>query len=298
MPQITKKLAKISNIAKGATVTIDCPTGRTYHNVQLQFEPASQAAMNNIKGIRVIANGTPVQTYASADQLDKLNKFVGRAGAITKARLFVDFDQVGVRLRPDVWATAMGTGRDFVDPESNQRDPRPVTNLQIEVDIEDTGGSDLTLTALRAKALINTNNKINTVIRYVRQFGTDIAAGVGQHDIDKLPLGDVFKRVSIDMSDRGGSAAIDYVQVQVEDFIAFDRSVNDNDSYQKDGWRIAISDWFIIDPTEDGFGGEGFVTRVGRTAIDDWRIILYKKAAATAGNARLILESQGIVPSS
>ena len=294
MPQITKRLPKISSLSGGTTVTIDCPLGRVYHHIVLEFAPNTAAALAAMTGIRVIVNGTAVQRYTSGTQLNTMNMFVGRADAVTQGRLFIDFDQHDVRIRPDEWLTALMTGSGYRDDATGQADPRPVESLQIEIDIADPQ----ILTALRAKALQNTTGKINAVIRHVRQFNSDIAAGVGRHDIDKLPLGSLFKRVGLDFTNRGGTAALDTALVLVDDFVLFERNVADNEAEQTDGWRTPQAGWYFIDPTEAGYGGEGFITRDpdagGR--VDDWRIQILKAAGATAGSLPVVLESHDIVP--
>ena len=59
-----------------------------------------------------------------------------------------------------------------------------------------------------------------------------------------------------------------------DNFLSFERNPAENNLVQADGVRVPQTNWYVIDPTERGFGGESIVS-----AVNDFRLKLTASAA-------------------
>ena len=280
MAQVTTKISDITPIVRDGVVTADLKVGRAYHHVAFEITPGNAAALDSITGIRVIANGQELQRYTNGNQLDFINKFYGREAFTDAGQLYIDFDSHNLRLRLDEWFSALGTGIGFVDKQTGAAETRPIKSLVVEFDL----AADSPITKIEGRALQNTINKVNEVVKSVKQYNENIPAGINTFNLNPPPAG-IYKLVAFDWRERGGASAIDVVQMFIDNNIIFDRNPSINDSEQENGYRVPQTDWFMIDPTENGYGSEGLVTTLpsGRD-VNDWLIQVRTTADAVAGN--------------
>lgn len=281
MAQITKRITDITAVDANAIVTANIPTGMSVHHCGFTVAPDNQAALDSINDVRVLANGKVIMQFANANQVDVLNRFNGRDGFVDNGGvLYIDFDMRNLRNRVDEWVTALGTGN-VMDPATGKPmvNPHRIDDLKIEFQL----AADSPITKISGYGMYNTINKVNTVIKTVRQFTENIAAGVNTFNLTP-PKSDIYKQILFDWRERGNTAAIDNIQMFIENKMVFDRTVATNTAEQEDGYRIPQTGWFIIDPTENGYGNEGIVTVRDNAAVNDWYIQVMTTNAALTGN--------------
>lgn len=99
------KLPSVSNVAAGATATLDLPLGLTYDVLMVNLTNITLAQLTNIE-IRV--NGKTVQEFATGTELDNINKYHGRL-AFANGVLPIFFMRPELSLPGERAITALGT---------------------------------------------------------------------------------------------------------------------------------------------------------------------------------------------
>lgn len=259
---ITKKMPSFEGVAAGETGTCRLPIGLTYHQLLIEYTGVTLA---QIKGIRVIADGLTFQRYTSAQVLDMMNQFNGRAAA--NGVLVIDFTRYGLRTRAGEEVTALGTG-----VSSSETGKRELSTLSIEVDIDAAASAP----KLTCKAVQSAARPLGFV-RYVREYGYT-AQGVGEFEISDIPKGHLFSKLHFMNAD------VKSLKVKRDDFIAFERSKAENTLIQKDGARVPQAGVFTFDPSEIGNGGETLET----AGVHDLRFVCDMNAA---GDVPVVVES-------
>ncbi len=253
MPR-TARLPGVEGNSPGGTAVLRIPRGRTYHRLFMEYSGVTLAQMSEI---RLVINGDVRARFKGASLVDKVNQFEGRAAAA--GVLTIDFDRYNLRTIDAENITAIGTG--------NPEDQTPVTSISLEVDLVDAAYTPLfTFTAETTPA-----SSVG-LIKSVKNF-TYNPTSTGEFDIVDLPRGPIINRLILQ------NANITRVQIERDDTIIFDRSKALNAVKQADGVRNPDTDWFVVDPTENGVGSSGILT-----------------AGVQAFNVKIWLSAAGAVP--
>lgn len=73
-------MPSLQNVVAGSTATLNCPVGKTYERFVLSYAGTNmtQANLQMLKNIQLIINGKTVMTWATAADIESINKFYGR----------------------------------------------------------------------------------------------------------------------------------------------------------------------------------------------------------------------------
>lgn len=257
---LTRRMPGFEGVAAGQTATLRLPIGYTYHQLIIDYGTMSLSDMTEL---RVYINGENVQTFRDMSVFDSIfNQYEGRPASADNI-IVLDFERYGCRTRDSQIVTAIGTGA------AEEEDPNAVRTLSVEIDID----AAATGVALSARALQSPPSPLG-VVKVIRRFVRN-PTGAGEYEISDLPTSGnlinkvLFRKVS-------GVGNIDRVQLERDNFMAFDRTAEENDIIQSAGVRVPQADLFVVDPTEDGFGAEGLAT----AGISDFRFTLTMSGAA------------------
>ncbi len=257
MPILTKKLPAFTGVEKGVTATCKVPAGYTYHSILLH---SNATGVNDFTEIRVLLNGTIIVRLSGKEMRD----IVGFDRGDTDAGFhYISFDRMGLRTRTGTESTAIAYGA--------FNDPRPVSNMVVEVDISSTAGDNLTLDGY---ALVSGPRDLNgkpAVIKQVRKFVYS-PTGAGEYDISDLPRVGLINRIFFDSLD-----AIDKVVVSLDSTEIWNRPKDVNHFFERNFFRRTfLSEYYAIDPSENGFSGDAW----NISQVNDFRIKLTMNKAA------------------
>ena len=127
-PVYRRYAPSFSSVTPGATARCEIPVGMTEHQWLLVYGGATLAQLT---GIRVIIDERVVMAYASGTDLDTDCQFLGMPAA--NGSVAIMFDRYGLKNRPAVEFSALGTGIVSLDGAGNRQTPN---NMRIEVDID------------------------------------------------------------------------------------------------------------------------------------------------------------------
>lgn len=255
----TRPMPSFQGVAAGQTATLTLPIGLTYHALLITYSGVTLAQMTEI---RVKGNGRQIFSQSASD-LDTSNKFIGAAAASGILRL--DFDRLNLLTRAGQELTAICTGAPMQpDPTKPAYNPTPLSTFQLEIDIDGAAAAP----ALSCKAVQSAPAPLGAIIKR-RRFNYS-ATGAGDFEISDLPKGDLIDKIWI----KASAANVTKVTMERDNFLSFERTPAENNLIQADGVRVPQSLWFVIDPTERGFGGESIVS-----AINDFRLKITASAA-------------------
>jgi len=261
MARVTVRMPSANGVAPGQTATFVLPIGRTYHALLLTYSGVTLAQMTEI---RIVANGKVMSRITGGTRMDTFNQFCGLAAA--NGIIQIPFDRPKQRLKDAEEFTALGTGF--------PGDPQQVTTLHLEIDIDPAAVAP----ALALKAVQSEPRPFGWISK-IREF-THNPAAAGEYEISDLPRGDLIGRIWLN------KAGINSVRVERNGFILFERTAAENSLVQSDGERVPQANYFVIDPSELGFGGEAISTKEAQ----DFRIIV---DVAAAGAMPVIVEYIG-----
>jgi len=268
MSKTFRPLPAVQGVAAGSIATLNCPIGFTYHGI-LWTMGGTTFNLSLITEIRVKGNGRTIFTVSGSD-LDAMNLFEGRAPA-SATQFYLDFERYGLEVFGGSNAidalggrelTAIGTG---VPP--SDKNPIELSTLQIELDIS---GSAL-LPTLSAKALQAPPRSLG-FLKKRRKF-VYVPAGAVEFEISDLPRGDLIDKIYI----KSAGNKITRVKLERDNFLAFDRTPDENNLIQYDGVRVPQPSWFVLDPSEQGRGDEALIT----SNVSDFRLKVTVSAADT-----------------
>lgn len=274
MSKITRKLPSADVVAASSTATFRFPIGGTYEKGLFTYG-GTTFDLTHMTEIRIVGNGRVIDRFAATPTLsggqvlDKLNQFEGRAAA--NGVLAIDFGRYGLRTRIAEEMTGLGTGIKPVAPGQTGYDEYKkaggtgveLSTLQVEFDIKSTAVAP----TLTAKAHLSPARPLG-MIKKIRRFGYD-PAGAGEYEIADLPRGDLINKIVFH------SSQINAVKLELDSQVKFDRTPAENNLVQADGKRVPQAGMFVIDPTEEGYGAEPFVTM----GVQDMRFTLDMAAA-------------------
>ncbi|MBE0507789.1 MAG: hypothetical protein IBX50_13945 [Marinospirillum sp.] len=167
--RMLSKLPSLANVAPGSTATLNCPIGRSYDRIILEYTGVTLAQMKNL---RVELDGKPIQEFKDAVQLNDLNKYYGRfeaAGFIT-----IWFNRPEMNTLEHQRVTRLGTGAGGQGV---------VQTFQISFDVD----SAATAPVVRAHAVQSEASPLGMITK-VKQFVFS-SATAGQFEIDSIPRG-------------------------------------------------------------------------------------------------------------
>lgn len=255
----TRPMPSFQGVAAGQTATLTMPIGLTYHALLISYSGATLAQMTEI---RLKANGRQIFSQSATD-LNIANQFNGVAAANGILRL--DFDRLKLLTRAGQELTGIGTGAPVNnDVNSPLYNPTPLSTFQLEIDIAGAAVSP----AISAKAIQSAPRPLGAILKR-RRFNYT-AQGAGEFEISDLPKGDLIDKIWI----KTANGTLTKVVMERDNFLSFERTPAENSLVQADGVRVPQSNWFVIDPTERGFGAESIVS-----AVNDFRLKLTTSGA-------------------
>ena len=139
-------------------------------------------------------------------------------------------------------------------PTGANNNPVPITTLQLEVDIGAATAPTLEAVAVQT-ARRDLGGKLQPV-KQVRKFQYT-PAGTGVFEISDIPKlgGAEINRVVFKTAN-----TIADIKLELDGYTAFDRTTEQNEAAQTDGGRVPQSNFYIVDTSEDGNGGETIKT--------------------------------------
>lgn len=264
--KITRDMPSFEGVAEGQTATCRLPIGLTYNQLGLVFG-GTTFEPDDMTEIRLVANGKTIQRW-NGTHLDKVNQFEGRAAATTKDVLFLDCERYGLRTKLGQELTAL--------PSGAANNPVPIRTLQLEVDI--SGSTAPTLSALGFQSAARDLKGQMQPVKQVRKFNYT-PSGTGVFEIADLPRVGEINRIVMVTTD-----TIDDVEIEVDGYTMFQRTTAENEAAQIDGGRTPQSNYWIIDTTEEGNGGE----TIRLNGVQDFRLKV--NYSAVAGSTTVYVE--------
>jgi hypothetical protein len=236
--RLTIPAPAFDGVGAGQTARTKLPPGWAYHDLYVTYAGATLA---QILEARVLVNSEVIQRVVGAD-LDSMGQHDGRAAA--GGILTIPFDRYGLLNRTAEEETALVTGVVGADG-------RIIKTLELELDI-DAAAVGTALSARMEVSRPDPRKGPGTILRlekHVRSIG-----GAGELQINDLPKGDekhmALNRLFIK------SAQASRVIIKRDNVTIFDRTATQNNRLLNDGVRTAQANWFVIDTTEKGYGGD------------------------------------------
>lgn len=260
MSKISVKLPPFAGVAAGQTAVANLPVGRRYHSLKLAYSGITLVQMNEI---RVLANGEVIHRYSGTER-DVMNKFDGMDAAA--GILVIPFDRYRLKTRAGIELTSLNTG-------SADERGRQISTLSVEVDIDAAAAAPaLSLTAKQSERL---GGGPGVVLR-VKKREISLIDGL---EMDNLAGGINGANPQAQMLNKLFLASANVISARItrDNFEVFNRSKAENDLEQNNGERVPQTGYFVIDPTEEGDGGEPFQLQ----GYQDFRIQLGASGPAT-----------------
>lgn len=250
------KLPSVNNVVAGATATLNCPVGPTYERMVFEYSNLTRAQMKNIE---LLINGKVVQSFATADQLDKLNDYYGRsdtAGFISLWFARREFDNI-----QQDRVCALGT--------------QDVQTLSVRMDIDAAAVNP----AITAHAVVNTDPEPLGLFTKVKRYPYNFAAAA-QVEISDIPRGPRILAAHFFKSD------ISDMEVEVNGIKVVDTSKSLAEVLQKESGRVPqTASATHVDFVLDGDLFEALVTD-GRLVQD----LRWRPTLDTAGAVEAVIE--------
>lgn len=260
----SKQLPSFNGVGASQTATLELPIGPTYHGITLTFG-GTAFLLSDMTELRLIANGTPIQTIASGDDLNIFNLFDGRAAA--DGQIYWDFERYGLDNVAQRELTAIGTGgAQNLAEDSPDYNPVPITTLNIEIDI----GSSASAPTLSAQAEQSAQRPAGVILNRRKFIHSPSAAG--DFEISNFPKTQRINMIRF----KTLAGEIDDVEIKRDDTSVFNRTVAQNNLIQIDGKRVPQENWYVFDPSERGDGNRTLLP-----TVEDFRVILGMNAAET-----------------
>lgn len=263
MAKTFRPMPAVQGVSAGSIATLDMPIGLTYHGLLINGD------LDDLDQLRLLGNGRTLFTV-DADDLDTHNLFDGRSQA-SATQFYLDFERYGLdnAVGADVAETirgreltAIGTG---IRP--NEANPIELSTLQLEMDIKSAAVSP----SFSAKALQSPARRLG-FLKKRRKFNHTVS-GAGEFEISDLPRGDLIDKIYIHTA----NGNINRVKMEKDNFLAYDRTPDENNLIQLDGVRVPQDNLFVIDPSERGRGDEAIVTN----DVSDFRLKIDLSGADT-----------------
>ncbi len=270
MPKITTKLPNPEGVVAGGTATFRIPVGRRIHSLFLTYSyDATDQNVADFEEIRIYMNGQVIQRFSGTER-DILNRYDGLQAST--GVLEIPFDRKNLKTIAGQEETAINTG-------SSDDQGREIKTMYMEIDLNSgmtIQASDLELYAKQSDSLPGGPGTIPYIRREQRNpagadsdFQISDLVNPGVNAPDKVAL----NRVSFVPS----TGSISNLKIDRNTYNIFDRTDGLNRVIQTNGVRIPQSDYYIIDSTENGYGGEP----IDLFGMTDYRYRLDVSAAMT-----------------
>ncbi|MCW8917478.1 MAG: major capsid protein P2 [Gammaproteobacteria bacterium] len=252
------ELPSFSPVAAGVTVTLGCPTTRTYEKIILKYGGTFTRAQ--MKNIRVEVNGKPMMEFKDGDELDAINDYYGRADVA--GYLTIYFNRPEMDYKPGMQKLC-GLGTADVD------------TLQLRIDV-DAGATNPTLEAHAVTSDPTPMGAITKVKAFPASFATS-----GEQAIDNLPRGPRIIALHLFKSD------VEAVSVEVNGRKIAEGIKALHEQVQKEAGRVPqTASATHVDFCLDGNLAEALVTD-RKAGVEDLRI---RPTLTTSGAVRLVVE--------
>ncbi len=267
------KMPQPEGVDSGATATCRIPVGRRIHSLHLMYQyDADNQNVSHFNEIRIYANDEVIQRFSGTER-DKMNQFDGLEAS--QGILEIPFDRRKLKTVAGQEETAINTGKMAVDDKGFY-----ISSMYMEIDIDDgatIGATDLSLYAKESDALAGGPG----VIPFIRKEKRSVAGADSNFQISDLvnpgvnaPDKYALNRITFMPS---GGATIKNLGIERNQYRLFDRPDALNRAIQKAGVRTPQADYYTIDSTENGHGGEP-IELFGMT---DYRYLLDVSGATT-----------------
>ena len=240
----TLKMRSFNSVASGETATLSLPIGHTYHDLILILGGDLTVALTG--RVNIVSNGDIIDSWKTGTQITEFNDhkdLVNSSGI-----LHIPFERLNLLNREHRERTAIGTGM--------KDDPDYISSLVLEVEI--LAGS--TSPALTCYAVVSKASYAG-IIRQTRHF-TFNALSDGEYEIADLPRGLVIDKVFFRCFDPSDDSVVvpNEVSLKLANEIVFQRTNALNEHIQLNGVRDPQGEYFVFDPSEEGYGSEGLRT--------------------------------------
>lgn len=243
----------VSNVAAGATFTIECPVGRTYNRIALEVTNITSSQLTNLT---VEVNGKAIQTFADLAELKAINDYYTRDDDSANGVYWLYFTRPelleGQRKLP-----GLGT--------------KDVATLVIRGDLAGAVVSP----AIKCHAVYEDGQPLGLITK-VKRFPVSLTAGV--NEIDKLPRGPRICAIHLFKSD------ITDVEVEADGVKIYDASKTIGESVQQMEARTPqTASATHVDFMSDGDFKDALVT----AGLQDFRV---RPTATGAGVVNVVVE--------
>ena len=252
------ELPSFSPVSPGVTVTLGCPTTRTYEKILLKYGGTFTRAQ--MKNIRLEINGKPLQEYKDGDELDAINDYYGRADVAGFLTLYFVRPEMDFK---DGMQKLCGLGTADVD------------TMQLRIDIDAAAVNP----TLEAYAVTSDPQPLGAITK-VKAFPASFATA-GEQAIDNLPGGPRIIAMHLFKAD------VDEVSVEVNGRRVAEGVKAVHEQVQKESGRVPqTASCTHVDFCLDGNLAEALVTD-RKAGVEDLRI---RPTLGTSGAVRLVVE--------
>jgi hypothetical protein len=291
--KITTKLPNPEGVAAGNTATFRIPVGRRIHSLYLVYAyNASTQNVADFEEIRLYINGQVFQRFTGT-QRDTLNQFDKLAASV--GILEIPFDRKGLKTMAGQEETALNTG-----VEDNEG--RKISSMYMEIDLNSgmtITATDLSLYAKQSDAILTVTRPDGAVVKagpgtipYIRSEQRNPAGADTDFQISDLvnPGVNAADKVALNrITFIPSTGSITNLKIDRNTYNIFDRPDALNRAIQGYGVRTAQSGYYMIDTTENGYGGEP----IDLYGMTDFR---YRLAVSAAMTLTAISEYLGVLP--
>jgi hypothetical protein len=279
--KVTIKLPNPEGVAAGGTATFRIPVGRRIHSLYLDY--AYDATTQNVadfEEIRIFVNGQVIQRFTGTER-DALNQFDGLAASV--GILEIPFDRKNLKTMAGQEETALNTG---VGDDKG----RKISSMYMEIDLNSgmtIAATDLALYAKQSDAVLTVVNAAGEVkkagpgtIPYIRREQRNPAGAASDFQISDFvnPGVNAADKVALNrITFIPSTGTIANLKIDRNTYNIFDRTDELNRAIQSNGVRTPQSGYYMIDMSENGYGGEP----IDLYGMTDFRYRLDVSAAMT-----------------
>lgn len=260
--RMTVRMPSLANVVKGGTATLNCPPGRTYEKLTLKYSGVTRA---QLKTLRILIDGKPIQEFGDGDELAALNKYYGRHdedGYLTFWFIRPEMSTLEHRR-----VTGLGTGKDGQGV---------VQTLQMEIDIDSAASNPV----ITASAVQSDPKPLGMIVKHKRF--TYSAATSGPYEIDNIPRGPRLLAAHFVKADNDVSR----LEVEQNSRKIFEGDKGLAQYLQKEAGRVPQTNYLSVDWTLEGDIYQSIITGE-RAGIQDQR---FRATLDTPGSVTVLVE--------
>lgn len=256
----TVKLPNLTNVAIGATSTLNIPVGPSYDQIVLEYSGMTLAQLQNID---LQANGKSIQFFNDGAELEQINDYYGRdktAGILT----FWFIRPEMARIEEQRMFT-LGTA--------------DISTLTMTLDIAAAAAGPVTLNAHAVQSERQPAGLITKIKRFPLSF-----SAAGQQEIDSIPRGNArigcIHFIKTDVND---------IEVEMDSVRVFDATKTLAQKIQRDYGRVPAAGATQTDFMLDGDFRQALITQ----GIQDFRL---RPTLGAAGATPIVVEYLDALP--